>query len=93
MLVGITFAVFLMVVRTIPYVNVLSLQSQMAATEATLSPLRQRLSQTEHIFRHRLSVFRIQLHFSLLSAVRGGIQKTMYRAKLKIRDTYNAFRG
>jgi len=33
----------------VPYVNVLSLQSQMAATEATLSPLQQRLSQTEHL--------------------------------------------
>jgi NodT family efflux transporter outer membrane factor (OMF) lipoprotein len=33
----------------IPYVNVLSLQTQIAATEATLWPLRQRLSQTEHL--------------------------------------------
>lgn len=33
----------------VPYVNVLSLQSQMAATEATLPLLRQRLSQTEHL--------------------------------------------
>jgi len=33
----------------VPYVNVLSLQSQMAATEATLPPLLQRLSQTGHL--------------------------------------------
>ncbi|HUJ79833.1 MAG TPA: efflux transporter outer membrane subunit [Nitrospiria bacterium] len=33
----------------IPYVNVLSLQSQVAATEATLPPLRQKLSQSDHL--------------------------------------------
>jgi NodT family efflux transporter outer membrane factor (OMF) lipoprotein len=34
---------------TVSYSNVLSLRSQMAATEATLPPLRQRLNQTEHL--------------------------------------------
>jgi NodT family efflux transporter outer membrane factor (OMF) lipoprotein len=34
---------------TVPYSNVLSVRSQLAATEATLPPLRQRLSQTEHL--------------------------------------------
>ena len=34
---------------TVPYVNVLSLQSQLAATVATLPPLRQKLSQTDHL--------------------------------------------
>jgi NodT family efflux transporter outer membrane factor (OMF) lipoprotein len=34
---------------TVPYSNVLSLQSQLAATEATLPPLRQKLAQTEHL--------------------------------------------
>jgi NodT family efflux transporter outer membrane factor (OMF) lipoprotein len=34
---------------TIPYVNVLSLQSQLASLEATLPPLRQKISQTEHL--------------------------------------------
>jgi NodT family efflux transporter outer membrane factor (OMF) lipoprotein len=34
---------------TVPYSNVLSLQSQLASTEATLPPLRQKLSQTEHL--------------------------------------------
>ena len=33
----------------IPYANLLSLQSQVAALEATLPPLRQKLSQTEHL--------------------------------------------
>jgi len=33
----------------IPYSNVLSLRSQLAATEATLPPLQQKLSQTEHL--------------------------------------------
>ncbi|MGC1455923.1 MAG: efflux transporter outer membrane subunit [Nitrospirota bacterium] len=33
----------------IPYANLLSLQSQLAALEATLPPLRQKLSQTEHL--------------------------------------------
>jgi len=33
----------------IPYANMLSLQSQVAALEATLPPLRQKLSQTEHL--------------------------------------------
>ena len=33
----------------VPYSNVLSLRSQLAATEATLPPLRQKLSQTEHL--------------------------------------------
>jgi len=33
----------------IPYANLLSLQSQLAAVEATLPPLRQKLSQTEHL--------------------------------------------
>jgi len=34
---------------TVPYSNVLSLRSQLAATEASLPPLRQLLSQTEHL--------------------------------------------
>jgi NodT family efflux transporter outer membrane factor (OMF) lipoprotein len=34
---------------TVPYSDVLSLRSQLAATEATLPPLRQKLSQTEHL--------------------------------------------
>ena len=34
---------------TVPYSNVLSIRSQLAATEATLPPLKQRLSQTEHL--------------------------------------------
>jgi NodT family efflux transporter outer membrane factor (OMF) lipoprotein len=34
---------------TVPYLNVLSLQSQLASTEAVLPPLRQKLSQTEHL--------------------------------------------
>ncbi len=34
---------------TVPYSNVLSLRSQLAATEATMPPLRQKLSQTEHL--------------------------------------------
>ncbi len=34
---------------TVPYVNVLSLQSQLASLEATLPPLRQKISQTEHV--------------------------------------------
>jgi NodT family efflux transporter outer membrane factor (OMF) lipoprotein len=34
---------------TVPYSNVLSIQSQLAATVATLPPLRQKLSQTEHL--------------------------------------------
>jgi NodT family efflux transporter outer membrane factor (OMF) lipoprotein len=34
---------------TIPYVNVLSLQSQLASLEATLPPLRQKINQTEHL--------------------------------------------
>lgn len=34
---------------TVPYSNVLSLRSQLAATEALLPPLRQKLSQTEHM--------------------------------------------
>jgi NodT family efflux transporter outer membrane factor (OMF) lipoprotein len=33
----------------IPYANLLSLQSQVAALEATLPPLRQKLSQSEHL--------------------------------------------
>jgi NodT family efflux transporter outer membrane factor (OMF) lipoprotein len=33
----------------VPYANLLSLQSQLAAVEATLPPLRQRISQTEHL--------------------------------------------
>ncbi len=33
----------------IPYANLLSLQSQVAAFEATLPPLRQKLNQTEHL--------------------------------------------
>ncbi|HMK43106.1 MAG TPA: efflux transporter outer membrane subunit [Dissulfurispiraceae bacterium] len=33
----------------IPYVNLLSLQSQLASLEATLPPVRQKLSQTEHL--------------------------------------------
>lgn len=34
---------------TVPYSNVLSLRSQLAATEATLPPLRQKLNQAEHL--------------------------------------------
>jgi NodT family efflux transporter outer membrane factor (OMF) lipoprotein len=34
---------------TVPYANVLSVESQLAVTQATLPPLRQRLSQTEHL--------------------------------------------
>jgi len=34
---------------TVPYANVLSLQSQLASFEATLPPLRQKISQTEHL--------------------------------------------
>ncbi len=34
---------------TAPYVNVLGLQAQLASVEATLPPLRQRLSQAEHL--------------------------------------------
>jgi NodT family efflux transporter outer membrane factor (OMF) lipoprotein len=34
---------------TVPYSNVLSLRSQLAATESTLPPLSQKLSQTEHL--------------------------------------------
>ena len=34
---------------TVPYVNVLSLQTQVATTTATLPPLRQKLNQTEHL--------------------------------------------
>jgi NodT family efflux transporter outer membrane factor (OMF) lipoprotein len=34
---------------TVPYVNVLSINSQMAATEATIPQLQQRLSQAEHL--------------------------------------------
>ncbi len=34
---------------TVPYSNVLSLQSQLAATEAALPPLKQKLSQTRHL--------------------------------------------
>jgi NodT family efflux transporter outer membrane factor (OMF) lipoprotein len=34
---------------TVSYSNVLSLRSQLAATEATLPPLKQKLSQTEHL--------------------------------------------
>ncbi len=33
----------------VPYSNLLSLQSQLASTEATLPPLRQRLSQADHL--------------------------------------------
>jgi NodT family efflux transporter outer membrane factor (OMF) lipoprotein len=33
----------------IPYVNVLSLQSQLASLETTLPPLRQKINQTEHL--------------------------------------------
>jgi len=33
----------------VPYANLLSLQSQLATVEATLPPLRQKLSQTEHL--------------------------------------------
>ncbi len=33
----------------VPYANLLSLQSQVAALEATLPPLRQKLNQTEHL--------------------------------------------
>ena len=34
---------------TVPYANVLSLQSQLASTEAILPPLRQKLSQAKHL--------------------------------------------
>jgi NodT family efflux transporter outer membrane factor (OMF) lipoprotein len=34
---------------TVPYVNVLSIKSQMAATEATIPQLQQKLSQAEHL--------------------------------------------
>jgi len=34
---------------TVPYANVLSLQSQLASFEAALPPLRQKISQTEHL--------------------------------------------
>ena len=34
---------------TVPYSNMLGIQSQMAAFEATLPPLKQKLSQTEHL--------------------------------------------
>jgi NodT family efflux transporter outer membrane factor (OMF) lipoprotein len=34
---------------TVPYANVLSIQSQLAATEATLPPLQQKLNQTDHL--------------------------------------------
>ena len=34
---------------TVPYSNVLSLRSQLAATEVTLPPLRQKLNQAEHL--------------------------------------------
>ncbi len=34
---------------TVPYSNVLSIRSQLAATEATLPPLQQNLTQTEHL--------------------------------------------
>jgi NodT family efflux transporter outer membrane factor (OMF) lipoprotein len=34
---------------TVPYANVLSIESLLAATQATLPPLRQRLSQSEHL--------------------------------------------
>jgi len=34
---------------TIPYANVLSLRTQVAATEATLPPLKQKLNQAEHL--------------------------------------------
>ncbi len=34
---------------TVPYSNVLSLKSQLSATEATLPPLRQKLSQADHL--------------------------------------------
>ncbi len=34
---------------TVPYLNVLSLRSQLAAAEATLPPLRQKLSQADHL--------------------------------------------
>ncbi len=34
---------------TVPYSNLLSIRSQLAATETTLPPLRQKLSQTEHL--------------------------------------------
>jgi NodT family efflux transporter outer membrane factor (OMF) lipoprotein len=33
----------------VPYANLLSLQSQLASVEATLPPLRQKISQTEHL--------------------------------------------
>ena len=35
--------------NTVPYANLLSMQSQLAATEATLPPLRQRLDQAGHL--------------------------------------------
>lgn len=35
---------------TVPYANVLSLQSQLASFEALLPPLKQKVSQTEHLF-------------------------------------------
>ena len=34
---------------TVPYSSVLSVRSQLAATEATLPPLRQKLDQAEHL--------------------------------------------
>jgi NodT family efflux transporter outer membrane factor (OMF) lipoprotein len=34
---------------TVPYANVLSLQSQLASVEATLPPLRQKINQTRHL--------------------------------------------
>ncbi|MGB8992459.1 MAG: efflux transporter outer membrane subunit [Desulfobaccales bacterium] len=34
---------------TVPYANVVSLQTQLAATEATLPPLKQNLSKTQHL--------------------------------------------
>lgn len=34
---------------TIPYVNVVSLRAQMASTEASLPPLRQRIDETDHL--------------------------------------------
>jgi len=34
---------------TVPYANVLSLRTQLASIEATLPPLRQKISQTEHL--------------------------------------------
>jgi NodT family efflux transporter outer membrane factor (OMF) lipoprotein len=36
-------------VGTVPYLNVLAIQSQLATTTATLAPLRQRVSQTDHL--------------------------------------------